>query len=96
MVNYYDRIKNLRESAGLTQAQLAHKLGVTRAAVNAWEIGISAPSTALLIELSRLFGVSSDHLLGLDEHAALDVSGLTEEDVVVLQRLVQLLKKKNS
>lgn len=35
MVNYYDRIKNLRESAGLTQAQLAHKLGVTRAAVNA-------------------------------------------------------------
>lgn len=37
MVNYYDRIKNLRESAGLTQAQLAHKLGVTRAAVNAWK-----------------------------------------------------------
>lgn len=95
MVTFYDRIKNLRENIGLTQSQLANRLGVTRAAVNAWEMGISFPSTALLAELSRLFGVSTDYLLGLDCHASLDITGLDDEDLTVVHSLVHLLKRKN-
>lgn len=95
MVTFYDRIKNLRENMGLTQSQLANRLGVTRAAVNAWEMGISFPSTALLAELSRLFGVSTDYLLGLDSHATLDITGLDDEDLTVVHSLVHLLKRKN-
>ena len=41
----YDMIKTLREEAGYSQAQLAKKLDVTRSSVNAWEMGLSTPTT---------------------------------------------------
>ena len=40
-----DKIKTLREQAGLTQAEVARQLGISRAGVNAWEMGLSLPST---------------------------------------------------
>ena len=40
-----DRIKALREQKKMTQAELAKRLGITRSGVNAWEMGISVPST---------------------------------------------------
>ena len=49
----YDKIKLLREQKGLTQAELARKLGLTRAGVNAWEMGLSMPSTQYIVELAR-------------------------------------------
>ena len=39
-----DIIKTLRESVGVSQSALAKKIGVTRAAVNAWEMGLSVPT----------------------------------------------------
>ena len=44
-----DKIKELREHAGYSQAQLAKRLDVTRSSVNAWEMGISVPSTQSLV-----------------------------------------------
>ena len=58
-----DKIKLLRELSGLTQAELARKLGVTRSGVNAWEMGITTPSTQYIVEISLLFKVSTDYLL---------------------------------
>ena len=40
-----ERIKTLREQAGMSQEKLAKRLGITRSSVNAWEMGISTPST---------------------------------------------------
>ena len=40
---------------GLSQAALARKLGVTRASVNAWEMELSSPTAAYLVEMARLF-----------------------------------------
>lgn len=82
-----DRIKSLREQSGLTQAALAKKLNVTRSAVNSWEMGISIPSTALLVDVARLFHVSTDFLLGIKGSATLDISDLNDEEVLILQRL---------
>ena len=48
----------------MTQTELAKKLGITRSSVNAWEMGISVPSTQYIIELSLLYKVSTDYLLG--------------------------------
>ena len=48
-----DRIKYLREESGLTQAGLANLLGITRSGVNAWEMGVSVPSTQYVVELAR-------------------------------------------
>lgn len=83
-----DRIKSLREQSGMTQTALAKKLNVTRSAVNSWEMGISVPSTALLVEVARLFHVSTDFLLGVKGSATLDVSALSDKEVLLLQQLI--------
>ena len=87
-----ERIKLLRETQNMTQADLAKRLGITRSSVNAWEQGISVPSTQYIIELAILFQSSSDFLLGLEETAALDISGLTEADAAIVVQLVQHLR----
>ena len=90
-----DRIKALRETKGYTQAELAKRLGVTRSSVNAWELGISVPSTQYIVELATIFDVSTDYLLCVDTTASIMTNGLTEEDVRLLYELVQHLRSKN-
>ena len=90
-----DRIKGLREQRGLTQTELAKLLGITRSSVNAWEMGISIPSTQYIVELSLIFKVSTDYLLGVDKSASIDVSGLDEKDIEVVHNLVEHLRNKN-
>ena len=87
-----ERIKELREKNDFTQSSLAKRLNVTRSAVNAWEMGISVPSTALVIELAKLFQVSTDYLLGLKNNIILDVSNLNEKEIMILYELVQYFK----
>ena len=91
-----DRIKNLREQKGMTQAELAKQLGITRSSVNAWEMGISVPSTQYIVELAGLFKVSTDYLLGLNTSATVSISGLTEADVQLVHHLISHLKAKNN
>ena len=91
-----DRIKNLREQKGMTQAELAKQLGITRSSVNAWEMGISVPSTQYIVELAGLFKVSTDYLLGLNTSATVNISGLTEADVQLVHHLISHLKAKNN
>lgn len=91
-----DRIKNLRISCGMTQSDLAKKLNITRSSVNAWEMGISTPSTAYVVELSQLFHVSTDYLLGLSTNVTLDVSQLTEKEIQLVYDLVQYFRAKNT
>lgn len=90
-----DRIKTLREQVGMTQTALAKQLGITRSSVNAWELGISVPSTQYIVELAALFKVSTDYLLCVDRSAAIDVSGLTEDDTELVTSLVRHLRRKN-
>ena len=85
----------LREKNNMTQALLAKRLNITRSSVNAWEMGISVPSTQYLVDLAELFHVSTDFLLGLNATASLDVSGLKDEDVHIVCELIALLRDKN-
>lgn len=87
-----DRIKSLREAHHLTQAELARHLNITRSSVNAWEMGISVPSTQCIIELSHIFGVSTDFLLDTERHACIDISGLSDEDVCLVRALIHHLR----
>jgi len=91
-----DRIKSLREQRSITQTELSKRLGVTRSGVNAWEMGISVPSTQYLVELARLFNVSTDYLLGVDSTSSVSTSGLTDEDVGIVVSLVEHLRNKNT
>lgn len=91
-----ERIKFLREQQQMTQTELAKRLGITRSSVNAWEIGISVPSTQYIVELAGLFHVSTDFLLGVDASLALPLSGLSEQDIQMVYRLLSYIREKNA
>ena len=63
-----------RKQAGLSQEALAEKLGVSRQAVSKWERSESSPDTDNLIALAKLYGVSLDELLYVDDAIADDVA----------------------
>ena len=56
----------VRKKAKMTQSDLAKKVGVTRGTIANWESGTSNPSLEILLELSRMFEVSVDYLLGVE------------------------------
>lgn len=60
------RLRELREKFGLSQREVAERIGVTRAAYNKYECGASKPIRRL-DELSALFGVSTDYILDKNE-----------------------------
>ncbi len=89
-----DKIKTLREKRNITQAELAKRLGVTRSGVNAWEMGISVPSTQYVIKLAEFFAVSTDYLLDVPQTAAVSVEGLTEKEIAAIVDIIECLKNK--
>ena len=89
-----DKIKTLREKKGITQSELAGSLGITRSAVNAWEMGITVPSTQYVVQLARCFNVSTDYLLDLPATATISVEGLTEREIASLVEIVQCYKSR--
>ena len=87
-----DRIKSLREKSNRTQSELAKELGITRSSVNAWEMGISVPSTRYIVELANIFHVSTDYLLGVNTTSTISVTGLTDQDIEIVNSLILHLK----
>lgn len=59
-------IKELRQSAGISQQELAEAIQVNRSAVSFWESGINEPKATYIARLATFFGVTSDYLLGLE------------------------------
>ena len=69
---------------------------MTAQALSSWEMGLTIPSTQNIIELSELFQISTDYLLGIDENAAISISGLTDKQVSVVYDMIQCLKESNT
>ena len=63
-----ERITELRKMQNLSQGQLAQAMDVSRQAVSKWENDLSCPDITLLPQLARLFGVTTDELLGNTGH----------------------------
>ena len=57
------KIQQLRKDSGMSQEELASKLTISRQAISKWELGESMPDTENVVQLSKLFGVSTDYLL---------------------------------
>lgn len=64
-MDYYKRLKSLRQERNLSQAELAEVLGTTRQQVGKWELGIQMMGVDKYIKLARYYNVSLDYLLGL-------------------------------
>ena len=74
------KLYELRKKHGLSQEELAERLGVSRQAVSKWECGESLPDTDNLITISKIYGVSLDELVGNTEPLKQDISEDSSED----------------
>jgi len=92
LISIAERIKELRELNAMTQSQLAKQLDVTRSSVNAWEMGISIPSVAKLIELACFFHVSTDYLLGLEKSKMLCMDQFSSQEQSIICSLVEYFR----
>jgi putative transcriptional regulator len=61
------RLKAIRAEAGLTQAELAERVGVTRKTINTVENGVFIPSTVLALKLARALSTSVEGLFQLPD-----------------------------
>lgn len=66
-MNTAQRIAALRDEKHMSQAELAKALNISASTVGMWETGKRMPSPDLIKSLSKLFGVSSDYLLGITD-----------------------------
>lgn len=89
MNNFPIRLRELRNKLGYTQSELAEKLRLSRASINSWEMGYSAPSTALVARIAKLFHVTTDYLLGLEECVTIRTDNLSERQVSVMLNTVK-------
>lgn len=63
---FKDKLKKLRINSGLSQEQLANKLGYARTTISAYEIGRNEPSYEDLKKISKIFSITIDELLDND------------------------------
>lgn len=82
------RICELRTALGWSQVELAKKLRVAKQTVSNWENDNIQPSIEMLVRLSKLFGVTTDYLLGLENTLRLDVEGLSANVIAHLTQLI--------
>ena len=92
----HEQIRRLRTARGITQVELAHRLGVSKQSVSNWKSNNIQPSIELLEKIADLFGVTTDHLLGREPLQVLNVSGLTAQQIAHLRVLVEDLRQGRS
>ena len=107
-MEFSERLKNLRKEAGLTQVDVAEKLGISQPAYASWERGIKKPTQDNLVKLSKILYVSVDYLLGNTENRQtsdvlediellfrINSKGLTEEEKELFKKeLIEFMKKR--
>lgn len=87
-MTFGEKLQILRKSRGWSQEQLAERIAVSRQAVSKWESEAAVPDTENVVELSKLFGVSTDYLLHDDYTGDGDIPA-------VKNREAELKKKRN-
>lgn len=93
MVDFGNVLKTLRLRENMTQAQLAQKLGLTKSVISAYETGLRLPSYDILIHIARIYNVSTDYLLGIEQKQEIDLSGLSQEEITALLNLINAMKR---
>lgn len=87
-----ERIVELRNSLGITQAELGKKLGVTRSAVNSWEMGLSIPQLKHVIEMAKIFNTTVDSLINSPKQVIVNITDLAPKEQQVIFSMVDCLK----
>lgn len=88
------RITELRIAFGWSQVELARRLQVAKQTISNWENENIQPSIEMLVRIAKLFHVSTDYLLGLDDAPTLYVEGLPVSFVAHLSQIIEDYKQK--
>lgn len=83
-----DKIIGLRKTAGMSQEDLAEKLSVSRQTISRWESGAAMPDANNILQLSKLFGVTTDYLLNDNYESDADVSAVYTIRERIIQRTI--------
>lgn len=87
-------IASCRKDAGLTQAVLAEKLGITDRAVSKWENGKSIPDASLMLDLCNLLEINVNELLSGERLKMDSYKEMAEENLLQMQRAEELSNRK--
>lgn len=105
-MEFSERLKKLRKDAGLTQVDVANKLGISQPAYASWERGIKKPTQDNLVKIAQILNVSVDYLVGnsqetLDELDNIELlfrmnsKGLTDEEKEIFKKeLIQFMEER--
>ena len=85
-------IAECRKNVGLTQAQLAEKLGITDKAISKWERGIAMPDTSIMLELCNILGISVNELLSGEK---IDMDNNEKKNEQLLLEMAKEIENKN-
>ncbi len=93
MVDFGNRLKTLRLKENMTQAELARRLGLTKSVISAYETELRQPSYDVLIHIAKIYNVSTDFLLGVENKKDVDLSGLSQDEKEALINLIRAMKQ---
>ena len=89
------KIKQLRSQRNMSQITLAQQLGVSKSVISSYKNSVHLPPYDVLIQMARIFGVSTDYLLGTVNNKSVNVDGLTDTQIEAITRIVNELKATN-
>lgn len=84
-MTFGEKLQKLRKEHGLSQEQLAAQITVSRQALSKWELGSAIPDTENVLQISKIFGVSTDYLLNDDY--------LSDDDVPAVRMKYETVNK---
>lgn len=101
-MEFYERLKAVRENMGMKQNEAAKKIGVKNNTLSSYESGDRQPDYNTLIKLADLYGVSVEYLLRGQEPPKsdkgnlffFDMEGLTEEEIADIKRHIDYVRWK--
>lgn len=88
MRDFSEIARELRLSKNLTQTQLAERMWVKKSIISAYETDARPPSLDMLIKYAKEFNVTTDYLLGLQEHKFINVDSLTDQQINILNSII--------
>ncbi len=88
MRDFSEIAKELRLSKNLTQTQLAERMWVKKSIISAYETDARPPSLDMLIKYAKEFNVTTDYLLGLQEHKFINVDSLSDQQINILNSII--------
>lgn len=105
-MEFSERLKKLRKDTGLTQVDVASKLGISQQAYASWERGVKKPTQDNLVKIAQILNVSVDYLVGNSQETLgeldniellfrMNSKGLTDEEKEIFKKeLIEFMEKR--